>query len=87
MEGFTPTAKSHGFNPSRLWSGLRSGCRASNARRIGETKWCHRLAWAPPASRIMIVVHFSSQQPGIYEVNFWEPYERKKRGFEENSLP
>jgi hypothetical protein len=25
---------------------------------------------APPASRIMIVVHFSSQQPGIYEVSF-----------------
>jgi hypothetical protein len=27
-----------------------------------------------PPSRIMIGVHFSSHQPGIDEVNFWQPY-------------
>jgi len=33
---------------------------------------------APPASRIMIGLHFSSQQPGIDEVNFWQPGGRSR---------
>jgi hypothetical protein len=33
MKGFTPTAESHGFSPDLLWSGLRSGCRATKSRR------------------------------------------------------
>jgi len=33
MKGFTPTAESHGFSPGLLWSGLRSGCRATKSRR------------------------------------------------------
>jgi len=33
MKGFTPTAESRGFSPDLLWSGLRSGCRATKSRR------------------------------------------------------
>jgi len=57
-----------GFGPDLLWSGLWSGLPAialAQARRAG----CR----APPALRIMIGLHFSSQQPGIDEVNFWQP--------------
>ena len=36
MKGFTPTAESHGFDPDLLWSGLRSGCRATKSRRSGS---------------------------------------------------
>ena len=33
MKGFAPTAESHGFSPALLWSGLKSGCRATKSRR------------------------------------------------------
>jgi hypothetical protein len=52
MKDFTPTAESHGFSPNLLWSGLRSGCRATKSRRsrseaaklIGATG---RSTWRP----------------------------------------
>jgi hypothetical protein len=33
MKGFPPSAESRGFNLGLLWSGLRSGCRATKSRR------------------------------------------------------
>jgi hypothetical protein len=59
MKGFTPTAESHGFSPDLLWSGLRSGCRATKSRRsrsesaklsgaTGRSTW--RLSTGLPAN-------------------------------------
>jgi hypothetical protein len=33
MKGFTPTPESNGFSHDLLWSGLRSGCRATKSHR------------------------------------------------------
>jgi len=70
MKGFAPTAESHGFSPDLLWSGLRSGCRATKSRRsrsesaklsgvmsLPARKYGGLARGAPPASRIVIGLH------------------------------
>jgi hypothetical protein len=58
-EGLIPTEESHGFSPYLLWSGLRSGCRATKSRRsrsesaklsgaTGRSTW--RLSTGLPAN-------------------------------------
>ena len=59
MKGFAPTAESHGFSSDLLWSGLRSGCRATKSRRsqsesaklIGATGLPAQLKAGKPARR------------------------------------